>query len=251
LARGDRQGFAHRRDPYSRRAGKATPALYPIFTAEPGSVGQAGRSISGGDSMSDSQDRAVDPLVAAARRHGMPEETVAQIAQRIDGRTCGECTACCHVKSVPELGKPTQRACAHLCRSGCAVYAQRPTSCREYACLWRQGFLAAEERWRPDRLGVLVDYQPFASVPGTIRLVVWEVVPGAMGSDDVRRMIDDLLRTYPSIKAVAWCAAGETAHHDFAVDRATYPGEDVAPPLPTVDFDATRGIITYEYRSAA
>lgn len=207
--------------------------------------------LSQGHRMRDSQDSAVDPLVAAARRHGVAEETVSEIVQRIGGRSCGECTACCHVKSVPELGKPTQRACAHLCRKGCGVYGQRPTSCREYACLWRQGFLDADERLRPDRLGVLVDYQPFASVPGTICLVVWELVPRAMGREDVRHMIDDLLLTYPLIKAVAWCAAGETAHHDFAIDRDTYPGEDVPPPSPTVDFDAARGIVTYEYRSAA
>jgi uncharacterized protein len=201
--------------------------------------------------MSDNQDRQSDPLVIAARRHGFPEETIAEIVERIDGRVCGDCTACCRVKSVPELGKPTQRACAHLCRGGCSVYARRPTSCREYACLWRQGLIGGDERWRPDKLGVLVDYQPFASVPGMIRLVVWEVIPGAMHRDEVRLMIDELLRRYPTIKAVAWCAAGETAHHDFPVDRATYPGEDVAPPLPTVDFDSARGIVMYEYRSAA
>lgn len=192
-----------------------------------------------------------DAIVAAAIAHGLPAGEIAAIEKRVSGRACGECTACCRIKGVPELGKPTQRACTHLCAAGCAMYAARPTSCREYACLWRQGLVEGDERRRPDKLGVMIDFEPFARIPGTLRLVVWEVTPGAMHSDKVRYVVDKLLRTYRQIKAVAWCAAGEAAHHDYAIDRDAYPGDDLPATLPLVRFDAAHGVVNYEYRRPA
>ncbi|HQU42232.1 MAG TPA: hypothetical protein PK867_05445, partial [Pirellulales bacterium] len=51
-----------------------------------------------------------DPLVEAARAHGLPPEQIEIVARRAAGRSCGDCTACCTVKSVRELGKPSQTA---------------------------------------------------------------------------------------------------------------------------------------------
>ena len=192
-----------------------------------------------------------DPLVAAAIDRGLSADEVRTIEARIAGRVCGECTACCTIKSVPELGKPTQAACTHLCQSQCAIYASRPASCREYACLWRQGFVEGDERRRPDRLGVILDHEPFPPIPGTVRLVVWEIEPGAMHSEKVRFVIDKLLKAHKAIKAVAYCAAGQMAHHNFPVNRAAYPGEDARPAAPLVGYDPVRGVVVYEYRKAA
>lgn len=192
----------------------------------------------------------IDPLVEAAREHGLPPDEVEAIARRIGGRSCGDCTACCSVKSVRELGKPSQTACRHLCQNGCAIYEARPTSCREYACLWRQGLIEGDERRRPDNLGVLIDYEPFARMPGTVRLVVWEMVPGAAHSQKVQYVINKLLATYRQIKAVAYCAAGQPAHHDFPIDRQAYPGDEPPPNLPIVRFDSVRGVATYDFRKA-
>lgn len=192
-----------------------------------------------------------DPLVEAAEQNGLSPQEVAAITERINGRTCGDCTACCRVKSVRELGKPSQTACRHLCQGGCASYASRPASCREYACLWRQGLIEGDERRRPDRLGVLIDYEPFARIPGTVRLVVWEVVPGAAESEKVRYVVDKLLKTYKQIKAVAYCAAGQPAYDDFPIDRDSYPGDDLPVTLPFVAIDALRGVTTYQFRKAA
>lgn len=191
-----------------------------------------------------------DPLVEAARERGLPPEEVQAIAQRIAGRVCGDCTACCTVKAVRELGKPSQTACRHLCQSGCAIYDRRPASCGEYACLWRQGFIDGEQRWRPDKLGVVIDYEPFARIPATVRLVVWELVPGAAESEEVREVIDQLLAAHRQIKAVAYCAAGQPVQHDFPVDRETYPGADAPPAPPAIAFDQARGIATYQFRKA-
>ncbi|HVA46395.1 MAG TPA: hypothetical protein VNH11_08480 [Pirellulales bacterium] len=191
-----------------------------------------------------------DPLVEAARAHGLPPEQIEIVARRAAGRSCGDCTACCAVKSVRELGKPSQTACRHVCQAGCGIYDRRPASCRDYACLWRQGLIEGDQRRRPDQLGVLIDYEPFAGMPGTLRLVVWEVVPGAAQSEKVRYLVDKLLQAHTQIKAVAYCAAGQPAQHDFPIDRQAYPGDDPPPTLPIVSFDSARGVATYEFRRA-
>ena len=77
------------------------------------------------------------------------------------GRQCGDCSACCVVLNVdtPEFQKMPGKPCAHLCAGGgCAIHATRFPVCREYHCAWR--YLASlGEEWRPDRSGVLVDFQ--------------------------------------------------------------------------------------------
>ena len=51
-------------------------------------------------------------------------------------------------------GKP----CAHLCAQGCAIHETRFPVCRTYHCGWR--YLAGlSDDWRPDKSGVLVDFQ--------------------------------------------------------------------------------------------
>lgn len=68
-------------------------------------------------------------------------------------RTCGDCQACCEVQAVQELGKPYSTKCQYQCGSGCQIYAHRPKSCQEYACLWRIGYGSDDDR--PDKLGVI------------------------------------------------------------------------------------------------
>ena len=199
----------------------------------------------------DSEPLHPDPIIAVAMERGLPEEEIRQIEQRIAGRTCGDCTACCTIKSVPELGKPTQAVCTHLCAARCAIYETRPASCREYACFWRQGLIEGDERRRPDQLGVLIDHEPFPLIAGTVRLVVWELVPGVMHSDKVSYVIDKLLKTHKTIKAVAYCAAGQTAPHNFPVNRAAYPGEDQPAAPPIVGYDAIHDVVTYEFKKVA
>lgn len=191
-----------------------------------------------------------DALVEAARSHGLSAAAIALVAERSRDRACGDCAACCIIKSVRELGKPSQTACRHLCGTGCAIYGRHPASCRDYACLWRQGLIEGDERRRPDQLGVIIDYEPFGRIPGSIRLVVWEVAPGAALSEKVRYVVDRLLRTYKQIKAVAYCEAGQPAHHDFPINRQDYPGDEAPSPLPMVSYDAARGVTNYQFRKA-
>lgn len=53
------------------------------------------------------------------------------------GRSCGSCTLCCKVLAIDELHKPHGEWCPHAKPGrGCAIYAERPGSCREFHCGW-------------------------------------------------------------------------------------------------------------------
>ncbi len=110
-----------------------------------------------------------------------------------DIKPCDECKACCTVVGVKELKKSNYQQCQHECDSGCAIYSERPDSCREYLCGWKWGMIEGDERRRPDHLGVIFDFQPFPP-PGAIR--VWEVWPGAASSPRAQYLIRKLQDKY-------------------------------------------------------
>jgi hypothetical protein len=70
-------------------------------------------------------------------------------------RRCGDCTACCTLMGVPDLEppKPPGVKCAHVCARGCKIYSARPSTCREFNCVWVQGGLP--KPMRPDRVGIV------------------------------------------------------------------------------------------------
>jgi hypothetical protein len=73
---------------------------------------------------------------------------------------CGECTACCTVVAVGEIGKAQNQPCQHICEQGCRIYEARPSSCQKYACLWlysQSKDKPLPPEWRPDRLGVVIE----------------------------------------------------------------------------------------------
>lgn len=75
-------------------------------------------------------------------------------------RSCGSCTLCCKTMGVSDLlpePKPPNRWC-DLCAigSGCKVYADRPQTCRDFACIWLQDTQGLfPDDCRPDRIGVV------------------------------------------------------------------------------------------------
>lgn len=74
-------------------------------------------------------------------------------------RSCGECSACCTICAVEELGKPTHTHCIHQADAGgCLIYNDRPASCAAYSCLWLGGYLP--DQFRPDRSGIVWAYFP-------------------------------------------------------------------------------------------
>lgn len=69
---------------------------------------------------------------------------------------CGECTMCCKLLGVEEIGKAPNQWCGHCAiGSGCQIYATRPKSCQEFECLWLQTPDMPEEL-RPDRSKVVL-----------------------------------------------------------------------------------------------
>ena len=69
----------------------------------------------------------------------------------VPGRECGTCTLCCKVAAVEELSKPNGVWCHH-CLKGkrCAIYDERPPSCRSFYCQWMVETGLGPE-WKPER----------------------------------------------------------------------------------------------------
>jgi hypothetical protein len=63
---------------------------------------------------------------------------------------------------VGELKKAPHIPCQHICESGCGIYDTRPTSCREFRCLWLDGNVV-DDHLRPD-----------------LSKVVWALMPNAI-----------------------------------------------------------------------
>jgi hypothetical protein len=91
--------------------------------------------------------------------HDLTPDEIAILDREENGRSCGECTACCTTHGVAELKKTLFTKCQHVCKSGCAIYSQRPQSCRDFMCSWRSPMWA--DMWhltnncRPDKLGLV------------------------------------------------------------------------------------------------
>jgi hypothetical protein len=78
------------------------------------------------------------------------------------------------------LDKPNYQRCEHQCDNGCAIYKDRPPSCRHFFCMWKTAYHFHAYRhlrnsiYRPDKCGLIFDYDPILDV-----VKVWEVKPGA------------------------------------------------------------------------
>lgn len=69
-------------------------------------------------------------------------------------KSCGSCTLCCRLLPVPEIKKSGGVCCSHQTATGCAIYANRPMSCRLWSCRWLIGDSLGE---RPDVTHYVVD----------------------------------------------------------------------------------------------
>jgi len=71
-------------------------------------------------------------------------------------RQCSECTLCCKLLPVKELGKPSNTKCEYQGFKGCKIYNSRPGSCRKWSCSWLTD-PATSELSRPDRSHYVID----------------------------------------------------------------------------------------------
>ncbi len=86
----------------------------------------------------------------------------------IANRECGKCTVCCKVLAIddPGLVKLPGVICPN-CKtgSGCKIYETRPDPCQGFFCGWRV-LPEINEKWRPDRIGVMIRMQRDFVPPG-------------------------------------------------------------------------------------
>jgi hypothetical protein len=109
-------------------------------------------------------------------------------------RQCGPCSLCCHSMGVPTIGKAPDERCAHLRQQRCAVYAERPQECRDFACLWLQG--ALPNALRPDKIKAV------AYMNNSGNIVVFRVMPvhrGAHRKEPLRTYIETIAKSGASV----------------------------------------------------
>lgn len=74
----------------------------------------------------------------------------------MSGRECGTCTLCCKLMGIEELDKPRGKWCEHAMPGrGCAIYDNRPHSCRVFSCMWLLD-TALDEVWKPEKSKLVI-----------------------------------------------------------------------------------------------
>lgn len=104
---------------------------------------------------------------------------MSETAPVVAGRSCGNCTLCCKVLAIEELGKAPGEWCSHAKPGrGCGIYAERPGSCREFHCGW----LVSEglsETWFPATSKIVLMYTAngVTAVVDAARPDAWKSAP--------------------------------------------------------------------------
>jgi len=99
----------------------------------------------------------------------------------VQGRACGECTACCISLRIDEteLKKSADVKCSFLSvNGGCSIYEDRPSVCRTWYCGWRK-FPEVDESMRPDKCGLMIKHYERNSVSlmlikGKSNRILWD-----------------------------------------------------------------------------
>lgn len=74
----------------------------------------------------------------------------------VSGRSCGTCTLCCRLPDIDLFDKPANAWCRHCIEGkGCSIYADRPSVCRDFLCLWMTEEVVGEA-WEPSRSHMMI-----------------------------------------------------------------------------------------------
>ena len=72
------------------------------------------------------------------------------------GRSCGTCTLCCRLPDIDLFDKPANEWCRHCVEGkGCSIYADRPSVCRDFLCLWMTDE-TLDAAWEPARSHMMI-----------------------------------------------------------------------------------------------
>jgi len=130
-------------------------------------------------------------VTISARDHLRVRELVADTNDmaRISSATreCGSCRLCCKLLNVeqkgtlpgyedePPIRKPGWVWCREACDKGCRIYDARPKACREYSCLWLEGFWPDD--FSPAEIGLVIHHENVDALGGAT-WHVYEKRPG-------------------------------------------------------------------------
>lgn len=90
-------------------------------------------------------------------------------------RSCGECTLCCKLIAIAELGKTRGQWCQHCVKGkGCGIYESRPDECRAFNCGWLTTPSVGDE-WKPIRSKMIF----FHVLDGDTSKLIFQVDPGS------------------------------------------------------------------------
>jgi hypothetical protein len=124
------------------------------------------------------------------------EAAIASMA-KLAGRACGNCTLCCKLISIDteEITKPANKWCEHCeIGKGCGIYAERPTACRTWSCMWLTNPLVADY-WFPAKSKMVLFWAPMSSpIPPHNTLEV-HVDPSFVGRWREEPWFSDIRRT--------------------------------------------------------
>jgi hypothetical protein len=92
------------------------------------------------------------------------------------GRECGDCTLCCKVMAIEALVKSVGSWCPH-CKPGrgCLIYANRPTECQSFSCLWLVDD-KLDAHWKPNKSKLVLRHRKMGLRSGATRVFP---MPGA------------------------------------------------------------------------
>ena len=111
-------------------------------------------------------------------------------------RECGDCTLCCTLLAVEELGKKARSACEHESCSKCSIYETRPQSCRDFECLWLKGVVP--ESVKPNKCHVVLS----ATLDGNGMVAYVDGKhPDAHQQGDMRRLLELVAKDRPVVIA--------------------------------------------------
>jgi hypothetical protein len=129
-------------------------------------------------------------------------------------RECGSCSMCCKLLLIPELAKPMGAWCPHVLKGrGCGIYEQRPTSCRQFECLWLSAG-DVPDHWRPERSKMVLAGDETGTL---ISVIVDDGYPDAWRKQPFYNDIKSLARQR------RWRVQVLTAHHGWVI----FPEEDL------------------------
>ncbi len=111
----------------------------------------------------------------------------------MSAKSCGGCTMCCKLMGISDLDppKPVNQWCRH-CKpgQGCTIYESRPTTCREFECLWllsqEPGRPQMDLAMRPDKSKVVI--APTTN-PNVMAAFVDPAFPRAWDEGDMRKVL--------------------------------------------------------------